>query len=365
MRKLGFGLMRLPHIDGKPDLEQFTKMTDRFLSEGFNYFDTSTVYGDSETMLRLCLTSRYPRERYILTNKLTENLFQSESDLPGVFQKQLETCGVDCFDYYLLHALNAGYYKKFSKCNTFQFIQALKTEGKVKHIGISFHDRAAVLEQILSEHPEIEVVQIQFNYADYLSPSIESKACYEVCRKHQKPVIVMEPVRGGALVKLPDEAKAVFDALHGGSYASYAIRYAASFEGVMTVLSGMSTIGQMEDNLSYMKDFHPLTEAEFTAVGKVVGILKNQKMIACTACRYCVPGCPQNIDIPALLNCLNNKKLHQDWLSNVYYGVHTEKGGKASDCINCGKCEKICPQRLPVQSYLKEAAKVFETKPEQ
>lgn len=365
MKKLGFGLMRLPHIDGKPDLEQFNQMTDRFLEEGFTYFDTSTVYGDSETMLRHSLSSRHPRESYTLTNKLTENLFQTEADLPGVFAKQLTTCDVEYFDYYLLHALNAKYYQKFTKCNTFQFIQSLKAEGKVKHIGISFHDKAAVLEQILSEHPEIEVVQIQFNYADYLSPSIESKACYEVCRKHDKPIIVMEPVRGGALVNLPDDAKAIFDALRGGSYASYAIRYAASFEGVMTVLSGMSTIEQMEDNISTMKDFQPLTEAEFTAVGKVVAVLKNQKMIACTACKYCVPGCPKNIDIPALLNCLNNKKLHQDWISNFYYGVHTKEDGKASDCISCGKCEKICPQHLPVTAYLKEAAKVFETKPEQ
>ncbi|MBN1777736.1 MAG: aldo/keto reductase [Clostridiales bacterium] len=364
MRKLGFGCMRLPHIGDKPDLEQFTRMSDRFLTEGFNYFDTATVYGDSETMLRRCLMARHPRESYILTNKLTDNLFQKEADLPGVFMKQLETCGVAYFDYYLLHALNADNYQKFTECNAFKFIRELKADGTAKHIGISFHDKAAILEQILLEHPEIEVVQIQFNYADYLSPSIESKACYDVCRKHLKPVIVMEPVRGGALVNLPGEAKAVFDQLNGGSYASYAIRYAASFEGVMTVLSGMSTIEQMEDNLSYMKDFHPFSQIEYAAVEKVVDVLNKQNTIACTACKYCVPGCPMNIDIPALLNCLNNKKLHKDWISNFYYGVHTKEGGKASDCISCGKCEKTCPQHLPVQAYLKEAAEVFETKAE-
>ena len=364
MKTLGFGLMRLPHIDKKPDLEQCCKMTDRFLEEGFTYFDTSTVYGDSEAMLNHCLSSRHPRDSYTLTNKLTENLFQTEADLPGVFQKQLESCGVDYFDYYLLHALNANYYTKFTQCNTFQFIQDLKAQGKVKYIGLSFHDKAAVLEQILSKHPEIEVVQIQFNYADYLSPSIESKACYDVCRKHNKPIIVMEPVRGGALVNLPEDAKAVLDALGGGSYASYAIRYAASFAGVMTVLSGMSTIEQMEDNISYMKEFKPLTEKEFAAVDQVVQILKNQKMIDCTACKYCVPGCPQNIDIPAILNCLNNKKMHQDFLSQFYYGVQTKNSGKASDCIACGKCEKICPQHLPVMAHLQEAVSVFETKSE-
>ncbi|MBE0601656.1 MAG: aldo/keto reductase, partial [Firmicutes bacterium] len=211
MKKLGFGCMRLPHTGDKPDLDQFNQMADLFLAEGFTYFDTSTFYGDSETMLRKCLTSRHPRESYLFTNKLTEGLFKKEADLPGVFQKQLETCGVDYFDTYLLHAISFKNYQKFLDCHTFAFIRRLKAEGKARRIGLSFHDNAALLEEILRDHPEIEVVQIQFNYVDYENPSVEGKACYDVCRKYGKPVIVMEPVLGGALADPPQEAKAVLD----------------------------------------------------------------------------------------------------------------------------------------------------------
>ena len=361
MRKFGFGCMRLPHLGDKPDLEQFCKMTDLFLNEGFTYFDTSTVYGDSETMLRNCLTSRHPRESYLLTNKLTEPLFKKEADLPGVFQKQLETCGVSYFDTYLLHALSYKNIQKFLDCNTFAFVRSLKAEGKVRRIGLSFHDNAALLDEILRDHPEIEVVQIQFNYVDYENPSVEGKACYDVCRKYGKPVIVMEPVLGGALADPPEEGKAVLDALHGGSYASYAIRYAASFEGVETVLSGMSTLAQVEDNISYMKDFVPLSKAEFQAIDKVVAAFKKQNLIGCTACGYCVPGCPKNINIPAIISCLNNQKQHPGWNCTQYYGAHTQASGKASDCIECGKCEKICPQHLKVMTHLRDAAAAFET----
>ena len=361
MKKLGFGCMRFPRIEDKPDLEQVCQMTDRFLEEGFTYFDTSTVYGDSETVLRHCLTSRHPRASYLLTNKLTEGLFKTRADLPGVFQKQLETCGVDYFDNYLLHALSYKNYQKFVDCHTFDFIRSLKAEGKVKAIGLSFHDKAALLDEILSAHPEIEVVQIQFNYVDYESPSIEGRACYEVCRRHQKRVIVMEPVLGGALVDLPDEAKAILDALHGGSYASYAIRFAASFEGIDTVLSGMSSLAQIEDNISYMKEFKPLNKAELQAIGQVVDVIKKQNLIGCTACGYCLPGCPQHINIPAAFSSLNNQKQHPGWNCTQYYNAQTQGGGKASDCIECGKCEKVCPQHLPVQAYLKDAVAAFET----
>lgn len=360
MRKLGFGCMRLPHAGDKPDLEQFCKMADLFLDEGFDYFDTSTVYGDSETMLRLCLTSRHPRERYLLTNKLTEGLFKKEADLPKVFQKQLETCGVEYFDTYLLHAISYKNYRKFLDCSTFAFIRSLKAEGKARRIGLSFHDNAALLDEILRDHPEIEVVQIQFNYVDYENPSVEGKACYDVCRKYHKPVIAMEPVLGGALADPPEEAKLVLDKLKGGSYASYAVRFAASFEGVETVLSGMSNLSQVEDNISYMKDFVPLSRAEFEAVGKVVEAFKKQHRIGCTACGYCLPGCPKQINIPAIFSCLNNQKQHPDWNCTQYYGAHTQAGGKASDCIACGKCEKICPQHLPVMAHLRDAAAAFE-----
>jgi len=370
MKKLGFGCMRLPMepgstwMNGNVDLEQFSRMVDTFLEHGFPYFDTAHGYlgGKSEIAIRECLVKRYPRDRYILANKLPENFFHKEEDILPVFADQLEKTGVEYFDYYLMHALTSGHYKKFTRCNAFEIAKKLKSEGKIKHIGISFHDKAAVLETILTEHPEIEVVQIQFNYVDYDDPGIESGAVYEVCRKFGKPVIVMEPLKGGALADPPEEAKKAFDRLRGGSYASYANRYAASFEGVMVVLSGMSAYEQLEDNISYMKDFVPLTREEHEAIAKVRDIFKKQEIIPCTACRYCTDGCPKQIAIPDLLSCMNAKKLHKDWNSDFYYMVHTTNGGKASDCIGCGKCEQSCPQHLEISNLLKDVASVFEKK---
>ena len=253
-------------------------MVDTFLEAGFNYFDTAHGYiqGKSETALRECLTSRYPRDRYILTDKLTANFFKTEADIRPFFESQLEACGVDYFDFYLMHAQGAGNYPHFKECRAYETAFALKAEGKSRHVGISFHDSAAFLEQILTDYPEIEVVQIQFNYADYDDPAVQSRLCYEVCRKFNKPVIVMEPVKGGNLVNLPDEAKAVLEALHGGSAASYAIRFAAGFPGMMMVLSGMSDMAQMEDNIAYMRDFKPLDEVELAAIKKGTGHLQEQ-----------------------------------------------------------------------------------------
>jgi len=368
MKSLGFGCMRLPMepgaewMNGKVDLEQFSRMVDTFLENGFTYFDTAHGYigGKSETAIRECLVGRYPRDRYVLADKLTENFFQKEADIYPLFADQLEKTGVEYFDYYLMHALTSEHYKKFMCCNAFEAAIKLKSEGKIKHIGISFHDKAAVLEEILAQHPEVEVVQIQFNYVDYDDPGIESGAVYEVCRKYKKDVIVMEPVKGGGLVSLPDEAKKIFDDLQGGSYASYAIRYAAGFEDVMMVLSGMSDYEQLEDNISYMKDFISLTREELDAVAKVRDIFKNQETIPCTACRYCTDSCPKRIPIPDLLSCMNAKKQYKDWNSDFYYMVHTDKGGKASDCIECGKCESSCPQHLMIKDLLKETVTVFE-----
>lgn len=363
-KNFGFGCLRLPMQDGEVDTAAFSRMVDAFLDAGFNYFDTARSYldGKSETALKACLTSRHPRERYILTDKLTHGFFQTEADIRPLFESQLEACGVDYFDFYLMHAQNTQYFREFKACRAYETAFALKEEGKIRHVGISFHDRAEVLEQILNEYPQIEVVQIQFNYADYEDAAVESRKCYEVCVRHGKPVFVMEPVKGGVLANLPAEGKAILDALDGGSPASYAIRFAASFPGIRMVLSGMSNMEQLTDNLSFMRDFQPLNEAEMEAIGKVWDVFRSLNLIGCTACRYCVAGCPQNILIPELFGAMNAKRAYNDWNSGWYYTVHTQDNGKASDCIQCGNCEQTCPQHLPIRSLLKQVAETFEKK---
>ena len=363
-KKLGFGCMRLPMKNGEVDYDEFNKMIDYAMEHGFNYFDTAHGYidGKSEKAIGDCLASRYKREDYILTNKLTDSYFNKKEDIKPLLKKQLEICGVEYFDYYLMHAQGAKNYPKFQKCEAYKVAQELKSEGLVKHVGISFHDTADVLDMILTEHPEIEIVQIQFNYIDYQDAGVQSKLCYEVCRKHNKPILIMEPVKGGGLVKLPEEAKNVLDKINKDnlSYASFAIRFAASFEGVYKVLSGMSNLEQMQDNISYMEDFKPFNEEEYQAVEKVADILKNLGGIPCTACRYCVAGCPMKISIPDLFSCYNAKVQFNDWNSSMYYGIHTSENGKASDCIKCGQCEMVCPQHLPIREHLEEVAKTFE-----
>lgn len=362
-KKLGFGCMRLPMKGEEVDYEEFNKMIDLYMEEGFNYFDTAHGYidGKSETAIRDCLAARYPRESYILTNKLTGNYFKSESEIVPFFEEQLNCTGVEYFDYYLMHALNAERYEFFKDCNAFEVAKKLKSEGKIKHIGISFHDTADVLDKILAEQPDIEIVQIQFNYLDYESPTVQSRKLYEVCRKYNKPMLIMEPVRGGELAKLPGKAKKVFDSLgRKYSYASYAIRYADSFEGVYMVLSGMSDMEQMKDNLSYMKEFKSFTPTEYEAVKKVTDILLSLKGIACTSCRYCAAGCPKDIPIPDLFECYNLKKKFNDNSSKEKYELYTRDKGKASDCISCRQCEKVCPQNLGIVRYLKDVSEIFE-----
>lgn len=250
-KNFGFGCMRLPMKNGEVDTEQTCKMVDAFLDNGFNYFDTAHGYisGKSELAIKDCLTSRYPRDRYILTDKLTNFFFKKQEDIRPLFESQLAACGVEYFDFYLMHAQSAANFEHFKKCRAYETALELKAEGKIRHFGISFHDTAEVLEQILTEYPQIEVVQTQFNYVDYDDPAVQSRKCYEMCRKFHKPVIVMEPVKGGNLVNLPEKAKGILEELHGGSPASYAIRYAAGFDGMMMVLSGMSSMEQMEDNM--------------------------------------------------------------------------------------------------------------------
>ncbi len=358
-KNFGFGYMRLPMVNGEVDNEQTCKMVDRFLENGFNYFDTSHGYlgGKSEISIRECLTRRYPREAYILANKLSGSYFRELEDVRKVFEEQLAACGVEYFDFYLMHAQTADVFKHYKKNHAYETALELKAEGRIRHFGISFHDTAEVLEQILTEYPQIEVVQIQFNYVDFDDPAVQSKAVYDVCRKHGKPVIVMEPVKGGNLVNLPEKAQEILGNLQGGSNASYAIRFAAGFDGMLMVLSGMSSLEQLEDNISSMKDFKPLNEEELEAIGKVREVFRAMNLIPCTACRYCTDGCPRHISIPDLFAVMNTKQIYHDWNADYYHDIHTKDKGKASDCIECGKCEKSCPQHLSIRELLKDVAK--------
>ena len=345
-KNFGFGFMRLPMIGDDVDIPQTKQMVDHFLAAGFNYFDTAHGYinGKSELALKECLTSRYPRGSYILTNKLSANYFQTEADIRPLFQSQLEACGVEYFDFYLMHALSKSRMDHYKQARAIETALELKAEGKIRHIGCSFHDKAEVLDEILTEFPQLEVVQIQFNYLDFEDEKVESRKCYEVCRKHGKPIIVMEPVKGGSLVNIPQSAQNIFDRLQGGTNASYAIRFAAGFDGIVMVLSGMSNMEQMQDNVSFMTEFVPLSPAEQASVEKVSAIIRNQGLIPCTACRYCTEVCPQEIPIPELFSALNAKRQGHA-LSQV-------DADTVTNCVKCGKCEEICPQNLNIRQLL-------------
>ena len=363
----GFGCMRLPMKEGKVDYDEFCRMADAFIDAGFNYFDTAHGYigGQSETAIGDCVSKRYDRGKFFLTNKLTEPYFRSQEDIRPFIEQQLGWCQVDYFDFYLMHAQDKNNYEKFKRCKAYETAYRFKEEDLIRHFGISFHDKAKVLDMILTEHPEVEIVQIQFNYVDYEDASVEARKVYEVCEKHGKPVIVMEPVKGGSLVHLPKEADQILRDLNGGSNASYAIRYAASFPNMAMVLSGMSNMAQMQDNISAMQDFKPLSKKEMDAMRQVCGIFKSQNLIPCTSCRYCIDEneCPKGIRIPDMFASLNAHEAFHNWNTGYYYSnVITGNGhGKASDCIKCGKCEKVCPQHLPIRDLLTNVAKTFES----
>lgn len=364
--KLGFGCMRLPMNGDEIDLEQTKKMADEFIAKGFTYFDTAYGYlnGRSEGTVKAAVVDRYPRDTFQLATKLPIWEAHCKDDVPKIFQTQLERTGAGYFDFYLLHALSADKLSKLDEYGAWDFVKEMKAKGLIKHLGFSFHDSAECLEGILKAHPETEFVQLQINYADWDSESIQSGACYEVCRKYEKPIIIMEPVKGGSLAVMSEEVQEKFKKVNPElSMASWAIRYCASLEGVITVLSGMSSEAQMLDNLSYMQDFKPLTEEEHATIQEVVEILKNAPVIACTSCEYCVKGCPMQIRINEMFKAYNQYVTYGD-LEGVKKGAYTralrDDHGQASACIQCGQCESICPQHLPIIEHLKSVSELFE-----
>lgn len=372
MKKLGFGLMRLPLLDKEDqssiDMEAVKRMVDTFMGNGFTYFDTAYPYhrGYSEVAFREAVVKRYPRCAYTITDKLSLFMIRAESELEGFFQGQLERLGVAYVDYYWIHAMNRQTYQQAEQMHAFAFLERKKAEGKIRHIGFSFHDKADFLDEVLTAHPEMEYVQLQLNYLDWDDPAIESRRCYEVAVRHKKPVIVMEPVKGGSLIQIPEAAKQLYQtARPERSIASWAIRFAASPSHVMMVLSGMSDEGQMADNISYMKNFQPLDTEEQATVSQAVKIIRASAGIPCTACRYCTDTCPKKIAIPDYFALYNNWKRFGESaaLGGIYYGNLTQTHGKASDCLKCGKCEKLCPQHLPIRAYLQDVAGLFEASP--
>lgn len=362
-KKLGFGAMRLPGADKQNiDLELTAKMVDSFLEKGFNYFDTAYIYKGSEEALRKCLVERHPRESFVLVDKIPTWGKKTWEDYETAFSTMLERCGVDYLDIVLLHNMGKPTYPRVMKADGFGYLRKIKEEGRAKFIGFSFHDTPEYLDEILTAHPYVDVVQLQINYVDWENPSIQSRACYEVAKKHGKPIIVMEPVKGGGLANLPYDAAQVLKGLNeNASCASYAIRYAASLPEVKVVLSGMSDLQQVEDNTSYMADFAPLTEAEYAALEQVKEIMAQSKAISCTNCRYCVAGCPKKIPIPAVFSVYNAMKQYGDMnFPDMMYDRAVSGLGKASDCIQCGLCEDKCPQHLPIRELLETVKDIFE-----
>ena len=361
--KLGFGLMRLPKKGLTTDVEQVKKMVDLFMEAGFTYFDTAYVYPGSETAIRKALVERYPRESFTLASKINAFLFApTEKACKKQFYTSLKRTGAGYFDYFLLHALMENNYTRYDKFHIWDFVKEQKEKGLIKHFGFSFHAGPELLDKLLSEHPEVDFIQLQINYADWENPAVTSRANYEVARRHGVSITVMEPVKGGRLADPPEGVKKLFREYHPDmSYASWAIRFVASLDGIITVLSGMSNIEQMQDNLSYMKDFQPLNEEEEKIIQEAQRILGKSSTIPCTACHYCTEGCPMHIRIPEIFAAVN-RQLGNGQMEEARkeYELVTSEGHRASDCITCRQCEGACPQHLPISDLLKQAKEMME-----
>ena len=365
--KLGFGLMRLPGTQGggKVDLDTVTKMVDAFMAAGLRYFDTAYVYdkGGSEKTVKTVLVDRYPRESFMLASKLHATIgVNTAAEAKRELEISLERTGAGYFDFYLLHSLMLTNYQIYEDYGLWDFVKAQKAAGKIRHIGFSFHGTPELLEKLLTDHPEAEFVQLQINYADWDNPAVASRKCYDIARRFGKPIVIMEPVKGGFLAQPPASVEKILtEANPDVSAASWAIRFAASLDGIITVLSGMSDEAQMADNLSYMGDFKPLSESEQAVIRKAQAAIAAIDSIPCTGCRYCVAGCPKQIPIPNIFSAMNREMVYGQTddakrrCANATTGV-----GKASDCIACGQCEKACPQHLPIIADLKKCAAALE-----
>lgn len=364
IKKLGFGLMRLPQKDNVIDVEQTKVMVDKFMEAGFTYFDTAWAYAGSEDAIRQALVERYPREKFQLATKNAAWInCKTREEAIAQFETSLKQTGAGYFDFYLLHNLGETRTSAFDNFDLWSFVQEKKQEGLIKHVGFSFHSTPEELEEILKAHPEMEFVQLQINYADWENPAIQSKGCYEVARKYGKPVIIMEPVKGGMLANPPEAvAKILKEAEPNSSVASWAVRFAASLEGVITVLSGMSNVEQMEDNLSYMKDFNGLTKEQDEVLKKAQEELKKIPLIPCTTCNYCAKVCPNDIGISGSFTAMNYLTLYGDKAAALHQegwlvGGHGKK--QATECIECGECEKACPQHIAIREELKKVANML------
>jgi len=371
MKKMGFGMMRLPLLD-KDDLksvdqEQVNKMADKFMEAGFTYFDTAYPYHDgvSEVALRKAVVERYPRDSFQIADKLPLFLITKEEQLEPIFSEQLERCGVEYFDYYLLHNASGFSEAGFIGVNSFEFALKKKKEGKIKHLGLSSHANAEYIENILKNHPEMEFIQLQINYLDWENDAIESKKCYEVAKKYGLPVIVMEPLKGGFLVNVPEEAEKIMKDFNGEEPISWALRYVSSLDDVFMVLNGVSSLEQLEQNIQIMDNFEEITDEEKDIISKVIGIINSNITVHCTKCNYCLSSCPKKINIPKLFEWYNNQKIENiegfTAVGNAY--VNYSKIGDntiASDCISCGLCVKECPQHIDIPEIMKDVKETFE-----